>query len=174
MKPIGSVHNKYLTFLFLAMVIIAGVLFSDFIIHKWLYIYYDVGGDTRQSYWPMYKFLHDSILNGTLSSWSFQLGLGTSTFTLYSFLFDPFFWVLLLFPVKTLPYGILVISLIKIFISGYLFYLYLHLFSIKSYPAVITSLIWAFNGNMMLWGQHYWFATNVLNYGNRETKVVFL
>jgi uncharacterized membrane protein YfhO len=153
------VHDKYLALLFLAMVIITGVLFTDFILHKRFFIFNSIGGDTRQSYWPMYKYLIDSITEGTLRSWSFQLGLGTSTFTLYSFLFDPFFLLLFLFPQGALPYGILVIALIKIFLSGYLFFLYINLFAIKKFPAVIASLIWAFNGYMMLWGQHYWFAT---------------
>jgi uncharacterized membrane protein YfhO len=153
------VHDKYLALLFLAMVIVTGVLFADFILHKRLFIFNSIGGDTRQSYWPMYKYLIDSITEGTLRSWSFQLGLGTSTFTLYSFLFDPFFFILFLFPQGALPYGILVIALIKIFLSGYLFFLYINLFDIKKFPAVIASLIWAFNGYMMLWGQHYWFAT---------------
>ncbi|NHM30005.1 YfhO family protein [Neobacillus terrae] len=159
MKKIGKIHDKYLALLFLFMLIVAGVLFSDFIVHKRLYIFYDIGGDTRQSYWPMYKYLYDAILNGTLKSWSFQIGLGTSTFTLYAFLFDPFFWIILLFPVHFIPYGILVVTIMKLLISGYLFYLYINIFQISKFPAVISSLIWAFNGYMMLWGQHYWFAT---------------
>lgn len=156
---IGGVHNKYLGLLFLLMVLISGVLFFDFIIHNRLYIFYDIGGDTRQSYWPIYQFLVDAIKEGTLRSWSFQIGLGTSTFTFFSFLFDPFLFLLLFFTRETLPIGILVVSLVKILASGYLFYLYIHLFSIRKFPAVIAALIWAFNGFMMLWGQHYWFAS---------------
>ncbi|WML54781.1 YfhO family protein [Neobacillus sp. PS3-12] len=159
MKKRVFVRDKYFFVLLLFMFIIAGFLFFDFILQKRLYIFFDIGGDTRQSYWPMYKYILDSIRNGTLGSWSFQMGLGTSTFALYAFLFDPFMLILLLFPIKSLAYGILIISLIKIFISGIIFYAYLYLFSIKKFPAVISSLIWAFNGYMMLWGQHYWFAT---------------
>ncbi|MEH7252409.1 YfhO family protein [Neobacillus niacini] len=157
-----SLKDKYFWILLLFMCLISGVLFFDFIIHKRLFIFYDIGGDTRQSYWPMYTYLVDAIREGTLRSWSFQIGLGTSTFTLYSFLFDPFIILLLLFPIKYLSYGILIISIVKILVSGILFYWYMNVLSIKKYPAVITSLIWAFNGYMMLWGQHYWFATMIV------------
>ncbi|WP_066315199.1 YfhO family protein [Bacillus sp. FJAT-29814] len=154
--------DKYFWVLFLFMCIISEVLFFDFLTNKRLYIFYDVGGDTRQSYWPMYHYIVESFRNGSLNSWSFQIGLGTSTFTLYSFLFDPFIILLLLLPLKYLTYGILLISITKILVSGVLFYFYLNLLSIKKYPAVIASLIWAFNGYMMLWGQHYWFATMIV------------
>jgi uncharacterized membrane protein YfhO len=162
MEKLYSLKDKYLWILLLFMVLISGVLFFDFIIQKRLFIFYDIGGDTRQSYWPMYKYIVESIREGTLRSWSFQIGLGTSTFTLYSFLFDPFIILLLLFPMKYLSYGILISSIVKILISGILFYWYINVLSVKKYPAVITSLIWAFNGYMMLWGQHYWFATMIV------------
>ncbi len=144
------------------MLFVSSVLFFDFLLNKRLYIFYDIGGDTRQSYWPMYKYVIESIRDGSIRSWSFQIGLGTSTFTLYSFIFDPFIIILLLFPVKYLTYGILVSSIVKIFISGILFYFFINLHSIKRFPAVIASLVWAFNGYMMLWGQHYWFATMIV------------
>jgi uncharacterized membrane protein YfhO len=154
--------DKYFWTLIVFMGIVSGVLFFDFIVHKRLFIFYDIGGDTRQSYWPMYHYIVEGIRDGTLRSWSFQMGLGTSTFTLYSFLFDPFIILFLLFPIKYLTYGILVGAIVKIFIAGILFYLYMNLLKIKKYPAVISALVWAFNGYMMLWGQHYWFATMIV------------
>ena len=154
-----SLKDKYFWILLIFITIVSGVLFFDFIVHKRLFIFYDIGGDTRQSYWPMYHYIIEAIREGTLKSWSFQIGLGTSTFTLYSFLFDPFIILFLLLPIKYLTYGLLISAIVKIVISGVLFYLYMNLLSIKKYPAVIASLVWAFNGYMMLWGQHYWFAT---------------
>jgi uncharacterized membrane protein YfhO len=152
-------RDRFFLLLLVLMISISGILFFDFLTNNRLYIYYDIGGDTRQSYWPMYNYIVEAIRDGNLSSWSFRLGLGTSTFALYSFLFDPFTLIFLLFPLKYLTYGILVVAILKIIISGVLFYWYLRLFSINGYSAVITSLIWAFNGYMMLWGQHYWFAS---------------
>jgi uncharacterized membrane protein YfhO len=144
------------------MTIVSGVIFYDFILNKRLFIFYDIGGDTRQSYWPMYHYIVEQIREGTFNTWSFQMGLGTSTFTLYSFLFDPFILLFLLMPAKYLPYCLLIGAIVKILMSGVLIYFYFNLLSIKRYPAVIASLVWAFSGYMMLWGQHYWFATMIV------------
>ncbi|SDM69933.1 YfhO family protein [Bacillus sp. OK048] len=154
--------DRYFWILFVLMTIVSGVVFYDFILNKRLFIFYDIGGDTRQSYWPMYHYIVEQIREGTFNTWSFQMGLGTSTFTLYSFLFDPFIILFLFFPAKYLPYCLLIGAIIKIYISGILIYFYFNLLAIKRYPAVIASLVWAFSGYMMLWGQHYWFATMIV------------
>ena len=68
-------NNLYLKLLVLMIFII----YIKFIILKKIYIYEDAASDTFDSYWPMYNYLVQNIRNFTLSSWSFEMGMGTNT-----------------------------------------------------------------------------------------------
>lgn len=148
-------NNLYLKLLVLMIFII----YIKFIILKKIYIYEDAASDTFDSYWPMYNYLVQNIRNFTLSSWSFEMGMGTNIMTLSSFLFDPFIILLLPFSKATLPIGILIISMLKIFLSGFLFHKYLDQFKFSNSIKIFSTIIFTFNSYLIFWGQHYQFAT---------------
>jgi uncharacterized membrane protein YfhO len=153
---------KYLSLLLILIVFISGYLFKDFLLGKKLYIYADIGKDTLNNYWPFYSYLIDAIKSNQLSFWLFQDGLGNNIFSNADLIFDPFNIILLFFNKHTLPYAFGYIAVIKIILAGLFFYLYLSCFNLMPYVKVAGSLLYAFNGYMILWGQHYQSATVVV------------
>jgi uncharacterized membrane protein YfhO len=156
------VIDKYIILLSILTLAIACILYKDFLFGKRMYIYTDIGSDTKNAYWPIYKYVIENIRAGTLDSWSFNMGLGTNIATVTSNVFDPFNIILLILPMRYLEYGLLLGMLTKIYFSGIIFYVYLRKINIEGYAGVIGALIWAFNGYLILWGQHYMFATAVV------------
>ena len=155
-------EDRYFKILLCLMLLISVVLFWDFIIYKRVYIYNDIGGDTHATYLPVYKYIITHLKHGNLKWWSFNFGIGTSILSYGEFIFDPFNIILLLVPIKYLHYGILIVSLIKIYCAGIIFYLYILKIGVKEYAALIASLAWAFSGYIILWGQHYQFASMIV------------
>lgn len=160
-KIISIMEDKYFRLLSLIILVIALILYKDFILGSKYLIYKDIGSDTISSYWPFYKYIIESIKKGTLNFWSFQMGIGTSTLSLSSLIFDPFNIILFILPIKYLPYGFVLTMIAKIYVSGAVFYFYLKRLNVRGYAAVIGSVVWAFNGYILLWGQHYMFASAV-------------
>ena len=154
--------DRYFWLLCVSMSIVSIGLYYNFIIGERLYIYNDTGRDTITAYWPFYKYLLEAMKAGNLYGWSFSLGLGNNTFSIMWWLLDPFNIILLPLSVDSIPYGFVFVMITKIFTSGIFFYLYLSKIRVKNLPAVIAALAWAFNGYMILWGQHYLFATTVV------------
>lgn len=154
--------DKYFKMLLCLMLFISVVLYWNFIVYKNIYIFNDIGGDTHAIYWPVYKYIVTHIRQGNLSWWSFNFGIGTSILSYGELIFDPFNIILLLMPIRYLHYGILIVSILKIFCAGIIFYLYILKIGVKEYAALIVSLAWAFSGYIILWGQHYQFATMIV------------
>lgn len=152
-------NNKNLVILSLILLGSIFIIYKDFITYKKLYVYIDVGSDTYNQYLPMYKYLIGSIKSGDLSFWSFNIGIGASTLSLTSMLLDPFNIILIFIPIKNITYGIIIATVLKIYLCGILFYFYLNKIKITGYSAIIGSVLWAFNGYSILWGQHYQFLT---------------
>ena len=148
-------NNLYLKLLIFMIFII----YIKFIILKKIYVYEDAASDTFDSYWPIYNYLVQNIRDFTLNSWSFEIGMGTNIMSLGSFLFDPFIILLLPFNKATLPIGILIISILKILLSGVLFYKYLDQFKFSDSVKMISTIVFTFNSYLIFWGQHYQFAT---------------
>ena len=153
---------KYILLLVTLIVIISGVLYKDFLLGEKLYIYTDQGRDTLNNYWPFYSYLINAIKSHQLSFWLFQDGLGNNIFSNSDLIFDPFNIILLLFNQQTLPYAFGYIAVLKILLAGLFFYLYISCFDIMPYVRLIGSLLYAFNGYMVIWGQHYQSATVVV------------
>ncbi len=138
------------------------VLYKDFLLGEKLYIYTDQGRDTLNNYWPFYSYLINAIKSHQLSFWLFQDGLGNNNFSNSDLIFDPFNIILLFFNQQTLPYAFGYIAVLKILLAGLFFYLYISCFDIMPYVRIIGSLLYSFNGYMILWGQHYQSATVVV------------
>ena len=141
---------KYILLLVTLILIISGVLYKDFLLGEKLYIYTDQGRDTLNNYWPFYSYLINAIKSHQLSFWLFQDGLGNNNFSNSDLIFDPFNIILLLFNQQTLPYAFGYIAVLKILLAGLFFYLYISCFDIMPYVRIIGSLLYSFNGYMIL------------------------
>lgn len=154
--------DKYLLSLIVLIAILSIIIYYKFITLGKIYAYKDIGSDTINAYIPTYKYLVQHIKSLDLDFWTFNQGVGSNIFTIASGLFDPFILILVLFPLKYMLYGLVFISILKIFVSGIIFYMFMNKLQIKKYSALIPSLLWAFNGFAILWGQHYHFHTIIV------------
>ena len=108
--------KKYLIKYTIIFILLTLIIFNQYIFGDKVYIFTDIGSDTNVSFWPVYKYLIESIKNGDLSLWSFNIGIGGSIFSLGIFLFDPFNLILILSPIKYLPYGLLIANILKMYL----------------------------------------------------------
>lgn len=137
-------------------------VFDQFLFGKKLLIFTDIGSDTLFSYYPFYYLLTNYLSNLQLPFWSFQLGIGTSVLTLYQFLYDPFSVIYYLGGVEYISRLIAWVFVIKIFCAAAFTYAYLRYLGIGIYSRTVASILFAFNGFLMVWGQHYFFASWVV------------
>lgn len=138
------------------------MVYGRYLLGNIAYVYNDIGSDTIQQYLPYYIGIVDSIQDGTFSFWDASFGLGSSRFLSQAWLFDPFnlitIPVALLFGQSTIPTMLVAVQIIRIFLSAFLFRWYISLFCKVPFVRVLGSVLFAFNGFMILWGEHYWFG----------------
>ncbi|MCP1309712.1 YfhO family protein [Paenibacillus tyrfis] len=161
-KIFKSLSKNHLFILISLITIISLVIFRHFLSFSRLYIYTDIGGDTFGSYWPWYAYLSDWAKNG-FPSWNFRIGIGTSIFSGANLLFDPFNLIYMVSDKESIAYLFPIVFVIKIIFSGVFFYLYLNKFGFTKNTSLLVALLYAFNGYVILWGQHYWFV-NIIVY----------
>ncbi|MGN0171442.1 MAG: YfhO family protein [Acutalibacteraceae bacterium] len=101
--------------------------------------------DMHHQYAPMLSQLRDMLLNGGSPLYSFEIGTGTSFIPLFAYyLASPLNVLLILFPEAYLAEGILVITLIKMTLTGALMTLCLqYVFKRRSYATVVVGLMYA-------------------------------
>ena len=140
-----------------------------FVIVYWGYIFggryllfKDAGMDTICQFYPMYIHVIDSIKEGTLSLWNFEWGLGCDTLTRQEWIMDPCAWVIIgtgvVFGVETVKNMLLVMQFVKIMACALICFEFLKYYGASVRARFIASCLFAFNGWIMLWGQHYYFG----------------
>ncbi len=145
-------------FLLFLMTILTCALYRMHLFGPYVYIFRDAGSDTFNSYWPVMEYLVRHIQAGDLHFWMFQSGFGNSVISVLHFLADPFSLLLLLFPKDTMAMGLVWVIACKTISGGILFYFFSRELRLSRIISMITAILWAFSGFMVLWGQHYFFA----------------
>lgn len=92
--------------------------------------------------------LHNGLLDGGLSGFSWDIDLGTSTLDGFSFyeLGSPFFWASMVFPANTFPYIVGWMFMLKYSVAGITSCLYLRRFLSDRKWAVVGAVLYAFSG----------------------------
>ena len=158
--------KKKKSYLFLLLLIIASCLFIyvDFIFGNSFFMFGDIGSDTEAQYVMWYSSIADKVRTGTFSFWDFKNGFGANIAT--EGLYDPFQILICIFgAIFGSPFisNILIyINILKVVLAGLFMLYFLGSFSLSEKVKVITAYMYAFNGFMMVWGQHYQFATIVV------------
>ncbi len=101
--------------------------------------------DLHHQYAPMLSQLRDMLLHGGSPLYSFEVGTGTSFIPLFGYyLASPLNLLLVLFPQAYLAEGILVITLVKMTLTGALMTLCLqYIFKRRSYSTVVVGIMYA-------------------------------
>ena len=104
--------------------------------------------------------LHNALMDGGISGFSWDVDLGTSTIDGFSFyeLGSPFFWITMLFPANIFPYIVAWLFMLKFSFAGTFSCMYLGRFVKDSKWAVLGSVLYAFSGyslaNMLFYHFH--------------------
>ncbi len=141
----------------------ATIIYWDFIIFDKFYVFNDVGSDTFDSYWPFISDLHYKITSGELPFWSHNIGIGTNFYVANQFLTDIFLYLLVFVDNESIVYFFGYIVVLKIVFATFFFYKYISKFDLPYFACLIGSILYGFNGYIILWGQHYAFV-NMLVY----------
>ena len=148
--------------LFVLVTAVVLPVFWPFLTGRQYLLYNDVGGDTMTQYYPIYHKLAAGIRNGNFSLYNFSLGAGASWINEQSILMDPFAWITVLagavFGEETVAFALTVSSVLKLYAAAFLALAYLR--KVKAPGGrIAASLLFAFSGYMLLWGQHFFLGT---------------
>lgn len=138
-------------------------IFHDYIFGDRLFIFADIGSDTIQQYYPYYMNCVRRIQEGTFGIWNWDYGLGTSLMNNISQTLDPFGLFVILGGViggiSKVRRLLVVAQILKIVLSALLCRYFLKMFHVSEKAACVGGYLYAFNGYLMLWGQHYLLGT---------------
>src|ERR1700722_17951271 len=99
------------------------IVFHKFLLLNDTYLFKDIGSDTIAGFWPNYVHLSEYIHNTGFPKWSFYSGMGKN---IYPFsIGNPFTVLLYLLPKNSIAYGIIFAEVLKIYLAGLFFFLFL-------------------------------------------------
>ncbi|WP_165044064.1 YfhO family protein [Adlercreutzia sp. ZJ138] len=136
------------------------IIYWKFFCGASFYGYNDIGSDTLNQYIPFYLDFIEDIRSGSLSFWDYNFGLGHSIFKSQSWVFDPFLCITVFFGLVfgdvAVPYALVMEQSLRIILCALLCDRFLAFYCKTPLARIIGSLIYAFNGFLLLWGQHYY------------------
>ena len=142
--------GKELYILLAAMIVACGIIFWDFISLEKVYLYKDIGSDSINIYFPWLAHLSDYVRSTSMiPTWTFSQGMGQNLFPLWlgDFFSDI---ILLLFDKDRLPYVLAFVEVIKIILSGFVFYKFLSELKLRPFVACLGGFLFAFSGYIIL------------------------
>jgi hypothetical protein len=154
-------------FFVLALLVIMGtVVLFPFLTFQKVYLFKDIGSDTINAFYPQLLHTADYIREWGIPRWSFNQGLGQNIFP--GGLENPFVWPLLALGRDYMAYGIAYVELLKIVLSGWIFFHYLRLLPLSRYVSAVGAVLYAFSGYMII-GTGWW-----LNHSGLVVSFAFL
>ena len=145
LKPCKRKKERYALKAFLWGVIISALFIVPSIVtDRGMYLYC---GDYNSQIIPFYQTMSTAIKNGAFG-WNQYTDLGTSFVGEYSCynLGSPFFWFMVIFPVKAIPYLLGPITILKFGLSSLNAFYFLKRYTKDKNNAVIGSMLYAFSG----------------------------
>jgi uncharacterized membrane protein YfhO len=137
-------------------------LFHKFIFGEYVFMFHerDFGSDTiLNNYAVMYDIFKTK--NG-FSWWDFKNGLGNNNFNLFlTFVLDPFVLITMFFW-DNFENGLVYVHILKLLCISLVFYKFIFLLTGSRISSFIVAVLVAFNGYVMLLGQHYFFVNKLL------------
>lgn len=153
-KPI----EKKSLFLLWGMLALACILiFHTYILGNETMVFSDIGSDTREQYITWYNSLANHLRNGDFSFWDFHNGLGSSMFQLSLLhpLMIPIYVVGTLLGPQYIAGSMVYLQVFQILLAGTAAYFFLSEFSLGENSKTAAAFMYALNGYLMVWGQHY-------------------
>ena len=137
------------------------IVFKDFLFGDKVYFFKDIGCDNLNYSYPYMRQVADYMAQHGTPSWSFNMGMGQSLYPF--FLRDPFDIFLFLGGKDHLYTAIIYKEVIKVILTGLLFFYYLKNLRLTDYTAIIGSMMMAFCSFIMVGGGWYFFSYEAFN-----------
>ncbi|MBS1638281.1 MAG: YfhO family protein [Bacteroidetes bacterium] len=153
-------RGKELYWLLAIILVVCYIVFKDFIHLKKVYLFRDIGSDSINIYFPWLTCVSDYLKHDSAPGWSFSQGMGQNIFPIW--LGDFFSDALVYFDKSKIPYGLAFMEIIKIFLSGFVFYKFLKELKLSNFSSLIFSLLYAFSGFMIVGGSWVIFSIEAL------------
>lgn len=155
-------EKKPLGYLFATVTFIVVVIFFNFLTNSFLYLYTDIGSDTATGFFPnFYGYVTYFGMHG-IPTWTFTEGMGSNVFpAVFS---NPMHILFFLFQPKAIPYVILFIAILKLYIAAYFFFRYFRLLDLSAFSSIVGSLLLTFSGFMILGGTWYLFSAEGMQF----------
>lgn len=136
------------------------IVFREYIFGGKLLAFYDIGSDTAQQYLPNYTSIVNKLRAGDFSLWDSHNAFGINMFllNLTNPVLDLVYLIGVLAGTEIIPYLMLPMYLAEIIGGGIACYFFLSSFSFGENAKLLAAYMYAFNGFMIVWGQHYQFA----------------
>jgi uncharacterized membrane protein YfhO len=148
----------------LAAILIIFIVFHKFLFLTDTYLFTDIGSDSVNQIWPFRYHLSEYLHTTGLPKWSFNEGVGKNIYPISIFPFsigDPFNIALCLFPKEAIPYCTAFFEVLKMYLGGLFFFLFLRTLKFSAFTTIIGGLLYAFCGYMVI-GSSYVFSTETL------------
>ena len=130
-----------------ALLLVGGLIFRDFLFGEKLLLYKDIGADSVLSYYPTFVHLSDYIRRYGFPSWSFGVGMGQSLFYFAGHLvWEPIVWL----PRQLIAFALVYQHLLKSLVVGLLFFRVLRLIGIDLCASAGGALLLAFSAHMCM------------------------
>ncbi|MDO4490433.1 MAG: YfhO family protein [Lachnospiraceae bacterium] len=146
--------------LFLLISATGAAAYYQYIFGGSLFMFRDIGSDTAEQYIMQYSTVVNHIRNGNLSFWDFTNGFGTSMYQLN--LLNPSLWLLYLIGIiagpQVMAHFLIWLHMLLLILAGWMAWKFLSCFSFSFEAKLIASYLYAFNGFLTVWGQHYQFS----------------
>lgn len=143
--------------------------YRDYLAFKKVFVFTGFASDTLHQFFADYYFRCERLFSGNFSFWSFQHELGTNVYPLIAN-FNPFDILLISFGKRHFAGALAYVVLLKIVISGVLFYGYLKKLELLPTASVMGALSFAYCGYMVL--NSHWY--HYQNYAVFAALILFL
>jgi len=123
------------------------IIFKDYLLFDRILMYTDIASD---SYTGQYtKFYHNamSLRETGIPKWSFYHGMGQNLFP--GHINNPF-WLILYALGENLEYGLVYVEILKMFLTGTIFFFFLKARSHQAFTCIVGALLITFCGGLML------------------------
>lgn len=155
-----QVSRKTLLLLLIATGAVCAAVFYSYLFGGRYFVFKDIGSDTLQLYLSEYASIIGKMRSGDLSFWDANNGFGVNMF-MYN-MGNPVLMVIYLigffFGNAAIPGCLVYIFIGEILGSAVCAYLYLSVLHLDERAKAIASFMYAFNGFLIVWGQHYQFG----------------
>lgn len=144
----------------------ACIVFYYYITGIHFYMYEDIGTDLKDDYMPIIAMVIGKLKAHDFALWTANWGLGVDILNAQSTVCDifniPVYIAGVLVNLEAALFVLPFMHILKCYLSGLFCYKFLDQFRLGTSAKVIAAYLCAFNGFIMLWGQHYFFSSVVV------------